>query len=391
MPYTATTWVNNQAPALSAANLNKLTDELEDQANDSGANIPLLPTWVDDAAPALTDAAPLNLLEQATLAIATELGLSYTPTVWEEGWTPARNATRFNKLELAAQAARVAIEAQVEPPTGEPLVSNRVSLATNSIAYWLFHNSPTTQIIGTDGNGDRQRCIVWNTAGGQSTARYSARLMYALAGFRLVSGFPGVICNWHTQPNDQPHGYSPLCKAGGAPHADSPIRIEYFNNGAGLIVNTEADAGSCNGSGRKKHTIFTPTEAEARRGDWLWIWMEAGLDRSDEAPTGNGHLKVWVADEDPSSPRIDESNLQMHWYQQHQCTYWQGAYVSTGSGNVVIEHAATRFGRTPQECYEDTSIVLSRAGNAGGTGGAHVSIAPRLSTEAAIPSALDWT
>lgn len=108
MTYTPTTWVNDSPPPLSAANLNKLTEELRSQALVTGiANT--LPTWVDGANPALTDAAPLNELERVAQAVAQNVGLTYTPTAWSSGWTPARNAARFNQLEQQAVANRQAL------------------------------------------------------------------------------------------------------------------------------------------------------------------------------------------------------------------------------------------------------------------------------------------
>ena len=99
MAYTPTVWVNNVAPPLSAANLNKLTDELESQASTLSISHSL-PTWANGIAPALTDAAPLNEIERVTRAVALAVGLNYTVTTWESGWTPARNATRLNRIEV---------------------------------------------------------------------------------------------------------------------------------------------------------------------------------------------------------------------------------------------------------------------------------------------------
>lgn len=45
-PYTPTTWVNDGAPALTAANLNHLTNELKAQAL-AKSIAHTLPTWVD--------------------------------------------------------------------------------------------------------------------------------------------------------------------------------------------------------------------------------------------------------------------------------------------------------------------------------------------------------
>lgn len=110
MPYSVTTWVNDTNPALSATNLNKLTNELVSQAAAKSISH-TLPTWVDGSAPALTDGAPLNEMERVADLVAAALALSYTPTSWGAGWTPPRNATRLNHLEAAAAANRAAIDA----------------------------------------------------------------------------------------------------------------------------------------------------------------------------------------------------------------------------------------------------------------------------------------
>ncbi len=107
--YTATVWVNNTAPAMSAANLNKLTNELESQAA-ARAVSHTLPNWTDGAAPAITEAAPWNEMERVCQAVALSLGYTYTPTVWQSGWTPARNQTRLNRLENQAVVNRSAID-----------------------------------------------------------------------------------------------------------------------------------------------------------------------------------------------------------------------------------------------------------------------------------------
>lgn len=118
--YTPTTWVNDSAPALSAANLNKLTNEIESQAAALSISHSL-PNWIDNNPPALTDAAPLNEMERVTELIAIDQSLSYTKTVWSAGWTPARNAANFNKLEQAAEDARTAIDAGNPAPPSSAL------------------------------------------------------------------------------------------------------------------------------------------------------------------------------------------------------------------------------------------------------------------------------
>jgi hypothetical protein len=120
MAYTPTVWVNDSAPALSAANLNKLTNELESQAALIGLGHDL-PNWINGSNPSLSNGQVLNEIERVLYEVATELGLSYTRTVWGDGWTPARNATNLNKIEQQAEANRDEIIANPPPPPPEPV------------------------------------------------------------------------------------------------------------------------------------------------------------------------------------------------------------------------------------------------------------------------------
>ena len=98
--YTPTSWVNDTPPPLSAANMNKLTNELKSQATaKSIANT--LPTWQDGSGTALSDAAALNEMERVCQLVAQAVGLSYTKTTWSAGWSPPRNAANFNKIGRA--------------------------------------------------------------------------------------------------------------------------------------------------------------------------------------------------------------------------------------------------------------------------------------------------
>lgn len=136
MAYSPTTWVNDMPPPLSAVNLNKLTNELEQQAAARGISHSL-PNWVDGAEPALSDPEPLNELERVTEAVASSLGLSYTPTVWGVGWTPSRNAARFNKLEQ-----QVALNSVTPPPpVGESL---------RGVGWMMWANGDPPYTHGTD-------------------------------------------------------------------------------------------------------------------------------------------------------------------------------------------------------------------------------------------------
>jgi hypothetical protein len=116
--YVPTNYVNGTTPAINATDLNHVTAELKLQAN---AVQPIiansLPTWANGVPPAVSDAAPLNEMERVCQLVAQAMSLSYTPTAWGSGWTPARNATRLNHLETQVQANRAAIDAL---PAGNP-------------------------------------------------------------------------------------------------------------------------------------------------------------------------------------------------------------------------------------------------------------------------------
>jgi hypothetical protein len=137
--YTPTTWVNDTTPALNATNLNHLTDELQLQA--ASIDPPIsnsLPNWVNGSGAALSDATPLNEMERVADLLAASLGLSYTPTAWSTGWTPARNAANLNKLENAVAASRVALDAGAGNPYLEAIFLNgkySPSLSTVFAAY----------------------------------------------------------------------------------------------------------------------------------------------------------------------------------------------------------------------------------------------------------------
>lgn len=111
MPYTALTWVNDAPPPMSAANLNRFTNELKSQASATGiANT--LPTWVDGTDPALTLASPWNEIERVTKAVATALGLTYQKLLWFDGWTPARNAAHIQHIEDQLVTNRGVLDSQ---------------------------------------------------------------------------------------------------------------------------------------------------------------------------------------------------------------------------------------------------------------------------------------
>lgn len=161
--YDPTVWVNNQAPPLSAENLNKLTDELKLQASELYISHALgtAATWTDDAAPALTDAGTLNEMERVCKAVADATGFTYTPTSWENGWIPGRNATRFNHLELQAAANRGAIDAQPEtaawygvPFKGDSLWNTTLNGQSVSFRFRAEQSSQAQQLSWYNENND---------------------------------------------------------------------------------------------------------------------------------------------------------------------------------------------------------------------------------------------
>jgi hypothetical protein len=191
--------------------------------------------------------------------------------------------------------------------------------------------------------------------------------------------------NWHTQPNDV-GGWTPPCSSGGV----SPLAIDYYGDSRGLVLVAEPEGGGCSaGRGNYRFPIFSQAEIEARRGQWVWLWAEITWGRRDLAT--KGALKVWVAGE--ARPRVNVSGINTHWPQQQMVTFWEGTYhCSTCSGHSEtheLQVASTRFGRSPQEAYED-SPVLYRAESATmdglGGSGSSAQIAPRPSTEAVFLS-----
>lgn len=237
MAYTPTVWVNNQPPALSAANLNKLTDELGAQALVQGISHSL-PTWADGAAPALTEAAPLNEMERIAAAVATSLDLTYAPTEWLSGWTPSRNAYRFNKLETAVQSNRIALD------MGTSVIYFDGDFDTGDLSQWTdLHDANmsqtppgvsvlprpggsgyiaktnTTSNYPTTGNGDAT--MLWLGGGYSNSFLQNGQTIWLRFDFLVPTGanpnYPGAfllssgwntISSFHTDPGNAPGAYS---------------------------------------------------------------------------------------------------------------------------------------------------------------------------------------
>lgn len=215
--YARNTWVNDTTPALNATNLNRLTNELKLQAVDK--NIPhTLPTWADGGAPAITDASPLNEMERVVQAITTSLGLTaYVPTTWGTGWTPARNATRLNRMEAQAVITRNAIDAAGPPPTGVLR-----DTFTDFYTQWGYSASDHNgQIFQNRWNTTNLQTLSstqtpWSSIGGPAISEFTDGL--GRPGFRF-------ICNTQTQDDS----------------GNKKVEI-YESNGAGGSVNPYGEA-----------------------------------------------------------------------------------------------------------------------------------------------------
>lgn len=107
--YVPTVWHNDASPPMNAANLDKMTDELELQAANFGI-AHTLPDWTDGAVPAITDAVPWNEIERVLTLVSAACSQTYVPVVWSEGWTPARNATNLNHIEQQLETNRTIID-----------------------------------------------------------------------------------------------------------------------------------------------------------------------------------------------------------------------------------------------------------------------------------------
>lgn len=286
-------------------------------------------------------------------------------------------------LDLLAQIG-VVVEPPPPPPppppaSSHPLIGSQVTLDPGEIAAWNIFDSPTTQVVGNV--GDRySRIVRWDTSGLYKTPQRS----YSLHGFKLVSGTPGRMFDWHTCPYDLPWKWVPPAYPGGPGTAVAPLAIDYFGSHGLEIVVEPNDWPS--GSGDYHFQIMSPAEIEARRNQWVWLWVETVWARRGMATPGS--CRVWVAGED--APRVDKQGINTHWYEEHFVTFWEGSYHGNGaSTKCVTQLAATRFGRTPRECFEDMPVLVSRR-PAGTPGGEAVGIAPVEGGNVPVPAALRW-
>jgi Bacterial Ig domain/Fibronectin type III domain len=203
-------------------------------------------------------------------------------------------------------------------------------------------------------NGDKHGTIRWEPGGHYGAGQKT----YMLLGHRVIEGSPGRMQEGHTQPADAPYGWTPLAFPGGPPTGVAPFSVDWFKgSGRGFEVVVEPNDFPA-GTGTYHFRLFTDAEMEARRGQWIWLWVEIVWGRGDDSAPRQGSLRVWVAGED--SPRINVSGIKTHWFGEGMVTFWEATYWFGGnSQRSVVEHAGPRFGRTPQEAYEDNPRLYS--------------------------------
>ncbi len=255
MPYSPTVYVNGQAPAINATDLNKLTNELKSQATLKGVTH-TLPTWTNGIAPAVSDPVPLNEMERVAQAVAVSLGdNTYTPTVWQASWTPARNATNLNHLENRAQSNRALIEVVLAPtaPTGLVVTPGNAQLTLTWNANPVGESVDAYQVYEFDLFFDNS----WLT---RPTSPRSYVMTTDHTGAPLV---PGNTYNVRVGAHNSA-GYGPFCAAvPGVPTGVTPPSNRYLDItfSSGLFAPADHSNGIID-------AIFESTGVDARLSSW---------------------------------------------------------------------------------------------------------------------------
>lgn len=293
-----------------------------------------------------------------------------------ESPAPPSMTTEYGK-HLVAAGKLVTQEA-----ANEILAYQVQATASSQFTSWFVtHDSPTTEWVGDGLNGDKRRIIRWSNDGQNPSSQGGLyvpnKTTYALLGFRQVAYSSYRSFDWHTQPNDLPHGWYDVPPVYGvAPFALDIYEDSHSPSGANLVIEPEYP--------NHIFRVLSAQDLVQHLGQWIWIWLEIKWGRRDLAAKGG--VKAWLSGED--IPRVDAQGISTHWPDEHQITFWEGAYDSTGfNQNMTVEIAATRFGRTPKECYEDVPKFYSEGARGSANGRP---IAPRSSTEAQVPVSLRW-
>jgi hypothetical protein len=222
---------------------------------------------------------------------------------------------------------------------------HRHTLPPGQVASWRAFDTTHTEIYPRINNGapDKHATIRWERGG-----KYAGRReTFMLLGFRLVRGAPHRMFNGHNHPGDAPHGWTPPRCVGGPPTGISPFAIDYQGDSRGLHYTAEPQA--C--GGRRYHfRILSRAAMEARRGRWVWLWVDIVWGR--RAGPRPGSVKIWVAGE--ARPRVNVRRINTHYPGQGMVTFWSGTYwPSEAPRTAVVDVAAPHFGRTPREAYWD--------------------------------------
>jgi hypothetical protein len=227
-----------------------------------------------------------------------------------------------------------------------PVRVDRHTLQPGQVASWMAFDTTHTEIYPRINNGapDKHATIRWERGGKYAGKRET----FMLLGFRLVRGAPHRMFNGHNHPGDAPHGWSPPACTGGSPTWTSPFAIDYQGDSRGLHYTAEPQA--C--GGRQYHfRILSRAGMEARRGRWVWLWVDIVWGRRTGPRPGS--VKIWVAGE--ARPRVNARRINTHYPGQGMVTFWSGTYWPGGGAptRAVVDVAVPHFGSTPLGAYRD--------------------------------------
>jgi hypothetical protein len=237
-----------------------------------------------------------------------------------------------------------------------------------AIASWGVYTGPGVQSYGTPPNDLYNSTISWDAVQqdiGGSVGIYSVtRKTYMLFGFKLISSFPGRMLNGHAHPYDQPGGWDKWCSKGVSPWA-----IDYWGDAKGLqyVAQAERDSTCPDGGHQETITILSQAEMEARRRQWVWLWVETVWGHNGITPDGS--TRIWVAGE--NAPRVAKFNINTMAPNMGLLAFWTGHYRHKPILNQEassLDMAAPRYGLTPKAAYESTPVLNRCAGATQGPG-----------------------
>jgi hypothetical protein len=286
-------------------------------------------------------------------------------------------------LTLVAVAAAVAA---VVPAVAQGAIpAARLTLSPGQQDQKVVYDSSGTEIFNNYNDApDKHGLIRWESGGKYASTHET----FMVLGFRLVQGAPHRMFDGHQTPADSPWGWSPPAYPGDGPCVcPSPFAIDYQGDSRGLQYVAEANNYP---SGTYHWQILSQSEMEARRGQWAWLWVDIVWGRRDDSSGPPGSVKIWVAGED--TPRVNVSNINTRWVEEGMITFWSSQYWSNGAPAAEItDVAAPRFGRTPQQAYEDNPVFYATWGGDGGVGGGlYAPLAP-VDGNVPVPAPLRWS